>query len=119
MRWSWRRGSWGGGTRRRGGGGGWGGRGGGGGGGRKGVNGAGGGGGGLVGTVGRMEVGPNASNVVPGVVRLSVDVRHEADEVRRAAVAGLMQRGEAMAREGGCGFEFRVDGDFATVPMDP
>jgi allantoate deiminase len=73
---------------------------------------------GLVATVGRMDVGPNASNVVPGVVRLSADVRHESDEVRRAAVTGLMERGEAMAREGGCGFEFRVDGDFATVPMD-
>jgi allantoate deiminase len=73
---------------------------------------------GLVATVGRMEVGPNASNVVPGVVRLSVDVRHGRDDVRRAAVAGLMERGAAMAREGGCEFEFRVDGDFATVPMD-
>jgi allantoate deiminase len=73
---------------------------------------------GLVATVGRMEVGPNASNVVPGIVRLSVDARHERDEARRAAVAGLMDRGAAMAREGGCEFDFRVDGDFATVRMD-
>jgi allantoate deiminase len=73
---------------------------------------------GLVATVGRMEVGPGASNVVPGIVRMSVDVRHEVDEVRRGTVAGLMERGREIAGEGGCAFEFRVDGDYPTVPMD-
>jgi allantoate deiminase len=73
---------------------------------------------GLVATVGRMEVSPGASNVVPGIVDLSVDVRHERDEVRRGAMTDLMERGRAIAVEGGCGFEFRANGDFATVPMD-
>lgn len=73
---------------------------------------------GLVATVGRMDVRPGASNVVPGIVDLSVDVRHEQDEVRRGVMTGLMERGRAIAGESGCTFDFRVNGDYATVPMD-
>jgi allantoate deiminase len=73
---------------------------------------------GLVGTVGRMEVGPGASNVVPGNVRLSVDVRHARDEVRRRVVAGLMERAAAIAGAAGCSFDYDVDGDYESVPMD-
>jgi allantoate deiminase len=42
---------------------------------------------GLVATVGQVRVDPNASNVIPGGVTLSLDVRHQSDSVRRAAVA--------------------------------
>jgi allantoate deiminase len=73
---------------------------------------------GMVGTVGRMEVAPGASNVIPGVVRLSVDLRHERDDVRRTALARLLRRETEVARAGGCDLEFQVDGDFGTVPMD-
>jgi allantoate deiminase len=73
---------------------------------------------GLVATVGRMEVSPGASNVVPGIVHLSVDVRHEQDEVRRGVMTGLIERGRAIAAESACTFDFRVNGDYATVPMD-
>lgn len=41
---------------------------------------------GLVATVGRLEVQPNAGNVIPGRVTASLDVRHRDDEVRQAAV---------------------------------
>jgi allantoate deiminase len=44
---------------------------------------------GLVATVGRVDVTPNASNVVPGRVSVSVDVRHRSDEMRRNAVRQL------------------------------
>jgi allantoate deiminase len=44
---------------------------------------------GLVATVGRVEVQPNATNVVPGRVTASLDVRHRDDEVRLAAVRRL------------------------------
>ena len=40
---------------------------------------------GLVATVGFMAVEPNATNVIPGVVRLSLDVRHQEDAQRREA----------------------------------
>jgi allantoate deiminase len=45
---------------------------------------------GLVATVGQMEVDPGASNVIPGRVRLSVDIRHADDAVREAAQARLL-----------------------------
>ena len=43
----------------------------------------------LVATVGRVEVQPNAGNVIPGRVIASLDVRHRDDEVRQAAVERL------------------------------
>src|SRR5712692_10022535 len=44
---------------------------------------------GLVATVGRLDVEPGAGNVVPGRCRLSLDVRHCDDTVRKASVARL------------------------------
>jgi allantoate deiminase len=44
---------------------------------------------GLVATVGEITASPGAGNVIPGVVRLSLDVRHAQDAVRLSAVAGL------------------------------
>ncbi len=46
---------------------------------------------GLVATVGRVHVEPNATNVVPGRVTLSLDVRHRCDETRLAAVRRLVE----------------------------
>src|SRR4029079_648346 len=37
-----------------------------------------------VGTVGRVEVEPNSPNVIPGVVRMTVDLRHHDDAVLQA-----------------------------------
>jgi allantoate deiminase len=44
---------------------------------------------GLVATVGQIAVEPGASNVIPGTVCLTVDVRHQDDVRRRAACGGL------------------------------
>jgi allantoate deiminase len=52
---------------------------------------------GLVATVGEVVVAPGASNVIPGRVTLSVDVRHLEDGRREAAVAALRSRAEAIA----------------------
>ncbi|MEA2393289.1 MAG: allantoate deiminase, partial [Solirubrobacteraceae bacterium] len=52
----------------------------------------------LVATVGEVEVEPGASNVVPGQVSLSLDVRHPRDEVRVDAAARLRERADAIAR---------------------
>jgi allantoate deiminase len=45
---------------------------------------------GLVATVGQLEVEPGASNVIPGQVRLSVDIRHPDDAIREAAQGQML-----------------------------
>ena len=45
---------------------------------------------GLVATVGSVQVSPNATNVIPGRVRASLDVRHADDNSRRGAVRDLL-----------------------------
>ncbi len=49
---------------------------------------------GLVATAGYIQAEPNATNVIPGRVQVSLDVRHASDEIRLAAAAAL--RGAAM-----------------------
>jgi allantoate deiminase len=46
---------------------------------------------GLVATVGQIEARPGASNVIAGEVILSVDVRHQQDNIRTSATAGLQE----------------------------
>ncbi len=53
--------------------------------------------GGLVATVGTVEVAPNASNVIPSRVRLSLDVRHADDGVRRKAIGLMRAAAQAIA----------------------
>jgi allantoate deiminase len=53
---------------------------------------------GMVATVGRMVASPGATNIIPGRVELTVDLRAMSDAVRLAAVAELQAR---MARLGG------------------
>jgi allantoate deiminase len=73
---------------------------------------------GLVATVGKLNVQPNAGNVIPGSVDLSLDVRHARDNVRRAAVAELLEAAEAIATERGLTFSFAKKMDEPSVPMD-
>jgi len=56
---------------------------------------------GLVATVGQITAQPGASNVIPGVVRLSLDVRHQDDEVREQAYWRLEEQARqiGMARQ--------------------
>jgi allantoate deiminase len=51
----------------------------------------------LVGTVGRIEAGPGAVNVVPGSARFTVDLRAPADERRAVALADLLAGFDAIA----------------------
>lgn len=46
---------------------------------------------GLVATVGQMSIEPGASNVIPGAVCLTLDVRHQSDAERRAACEDLQR----------------------------
>lgn len=56
---------------------------------------------GLRATVGRLNVQPNASNVIPSQVELSLDVRHPSDPIRAQAIGELLAIAhDITAREG-------------------
>ena len=73
---------------------------------------------GLVATVGKLNVLPNAGNVIPGVVEVSLDVRHVHDSVRRTAVDELLGAAAAIATRRELKFESMLKMDEASVPMD-
>jgi allantoate deiminase len=50
-----------------------------------------------VATVGRVDISPGASNVIPGSARATLDVRYADDAVRQDLVARLLQRAEQIA----------------------
>jgi N-carbamoyl-L-amino-acid hydrolase len=50
-------------------------------------------------TVGFMQVGPNSRNVVPGLVKMTVDMRHPDDEALAAMDRGLRDAAAAIARD--------------------
>jgi allantoate deiminase len=72
---------------------------------------------GLVGTVGHIDAKPGASNIIPGEVNATLDVRHARDEVRRGAFETLLQNGEAIALRRGLTFQSDIVLDQAAVPM--
>lgn len=74
---------------------------------------------GLRATVGRMAVSPNASNVIPDRVELSLDVRHEQDSVRLAAIDQLLSHAEAIGASDGLRFEVLHRGDSGSVAGCP
>jgi len=73
---------------------------------------------GLAATVGRISIEPNVGNVVPGLARVSLDVRHARDAVRIEAVQHLIDAARAIAAARG--LELAVAGqlDQPAVPMD-
>jgi allantoate deiminase len=73
---------------------------------------------GLVATVGRMAVEPNAGNVIPGVVQVSLDLRHDCDETRSSVVEELVTRATAIAASRGLTLERTDRLDQPAVPMD-
>jgi allantoate deiminase len=73
---------------------------------------------GLRGTVGTIAASPGAVNVVPGAVRLSLDIRHAEDDVRERAVAMLLASGEEIAARRGLVFRVDQAQHRASVPVD-
>ncbi len=71
----------------------------------------------LVATVGRIEAFPNTANVIPGEVRLTLDVRHPSDESRHAAVARLLTSAEGLGMQRDVKVRARVLSEQATVPL--
>jgi allantoate deiminase len=74
---------------------------------------------GLVATVGRLDVSPNVGNVIPGLVTLSYDVRHQKDGTRTSAVEDLRTTAEATCERRGLRCDWRRLQDHAAVPMSP
>jgi hydantoinase/carbamoylase family amidase len=74
--------------------------------------------GGLVATVGQLQIPHSAVNVIPGRVQLSLDVRHQEDAVRAAAVAGLRATAEEIAGRRGLSVSWTEAGEPAT-PCTP
>jgi allantoate deiminase len=74
---------------------------------------------GLVATVGTLNLSPGASNVVPGRVSCSLDLRHADDAVRKAAQAELLRRANEAAEERGVSFEVYQGLDESATPLDP
>jgi allantoate deiminase len=74
---------------------------------------------GLRATVGSVTVAPDAVNVVPGLARLSLDVRHPRDQVRAQAVSRLLDEAAAIAGRRGVAFDVDQPEAHAAVPADP
>jgi allantoate deiminase len=73
---------------------------------------------GLVATVGKIAVEPNAVNVVPGMARVSLDVRHARDSRREAAVEELLSRARAIADRRGIAIELTRQMNEPAISMD-
>jgi allantoate deiminase len=74
---------------------------------------------GLRATVGSLTVAPGAVNVVPGEVRLSLDVRHADDRVREQAVVDLLNQAGASAAARDVRLEIVAALDQPAVHCDP
>ena len=73
---------------------------------------------GVMATVGQCAVEPGASNVIPGRVTFSLDVRDADNAKRRAACAKLRQLAGSVARRRGLRLDWKVVQETPTAPMD-
>jgi allantoate deiminase len=73
---------------------------------------------GLVATVGRLDLEPNAGNVIPGMVRVGFEVRHPEDPVRRRAAGELLEKAKTIADRRGLKLEHIPQMEQPAVPMD-
>jgi allantoate deiminase len=73
----------------------------------------------VVATIGRMSVKPNASNVIPAQVALTLDLRSVSDEVRREVAERFRTEAQAIAQRRGLALTISQTRDIATTPCDP
>jgi allantoate deiminase len=73
---------------------------------------------GVTATVGQIAAEPGASNVIPGRVVLSLDVRDLADARRRAAVRRLQRRAAAIAKARGVSVKWELVQESSAVRCD-
>ena len=73
---------------------------------------------GLVATVGFIEAKPGATNVIAGVARASLDLRHTSDSARAKALEELTRTAEHIAAKRGLSLSSRTLSAQRAVPMD-
>jgi len=73
---------------------------------------------GLVATVGKICAEPGAVNVIPGIVRCSLDVRHADDVVRRCATDEILDTARAVALRRGLSLEAKEYHSQPAVHLD-
>lgn len=73
---------------------------------------------GLVATVGSLALWPNVGNVVPGEVRMLLDVRHADDRVRRGAADMIRAEVEALAAARGIDVAWTLRYDTPALELD-
>ena len=74
---------------------------------------------GTVATVGRIWVEPGARNVIPGKARMTLDVRHTSNAVRREAIADLRAEAQRIAAAREIELVWEARGETAAVPTSP
>jgi allantoate deiminase len=72
----------------------------------------------LLATVGEVGVSPGASNVIPGRVELTVDIRHPNDSLRMTAVRELEGRAQSIAARRGIGLTWQIIQNTDAVACD-
>ena len=75
--------------------------------------------GGLVGTVGYIHAAPGATNVIPGQVSFTMDIRAPTDQHRKRAVTDIIRRLEAIAKRRKLALQLSVTHENRTVPCAP
>jgi allantoate deiminase len=74
---------------------------------------------GLVATVGAIDAKPGVTNAIAGKTRVSLDVRHASDEIRRSAVEELIDCAEEIARRRELQVKWKTLLDQSAVAMTP
>jgi allantoate deiminase len=74
---------------------------------------------GMVGTVGQLAPNPGASNVIPGSVELTVDLRHQDDRIRERVCRELRERALRIGAERGIEVRWQLRQEAPAAPTDP
>lgn len=74
---------------------------------------------GLVATVGQLAVSPGASNVIPGAVEATLDLRHADAAVRGRAYAAIQARSREIAQRRGVEIGWTTVAGYEATPSDP
>lgn len=75
--------------------------------------------GGLVGTVGYINAMPGATNVIPGLVSFTLDIRASKDSYRKMAVTDIVREIETIARQRHLDLQINVTHENPTAPCAP
>lgn len=72
----------------------------------------------LVVTTGQIEARPGAMNVIAGLARVTLDLRHKSDEIREQAVAAIVESAKGIAKRRDLSLEVQTSLDQKAVGMD-